>query len=120
MPRASSFFIIAALAGLGVPGLASFWAELLVFIASFRDYPVRGTLAICALVVSALFMLRVVQRTFYGQKNERFAHLKDVSFGQGIPRMILVGVIVLFGLFPALMVDLVQTASIPLIQGLPR
>jgi len=31
--------------------------------------------------------------------------------------MILVGVIVLFGLFPALMVDLVQTASIPLIQG---
>jgi NADH-quinone oxidoreductase subunit M len=120
MPRASSYFIIAALAGIGVPCLASFWAELLVFIASFRVYPVRGTLAICALVVSALFMLRVVQRTFYGQKNERFAHLKDVSFGLGIPRMILVGVIVLFGLFPALMVDLVQTASIPLIQGLPR
>jgi NADH-quinone oxidoreductase subunit M len=71
-------------------------------------------------VVSALFMLRVVQRTFYGQKNERFVHLKDVSFGLGIPRMILVGVIVLFGLFPALMVDLVQTASLPLIQGLPR
>jgi NADH-quinone oxidoreductase subunit M len=34
--------------------------------------------------------------------------------------MMLVAVIVLFGLFPALMVDLVQTASIPLIQGLPR
>jgi NADH-quinone oxidoreductase subunit M len=120
MPMASSYFIIAALAGIGVPCLASFWAELLVFIASFRVYPVRGALAICALVVSALFMLRVVQRTFYGQKNERLAHLKDVSFGLGIPRMILVGVIVLFGLFPALMVDLVQTASLPLIQGLPR
>src|SRR5512139_1443286 len=120
MPVASGYFIVAALAGIGVPCLASFWAELLVFIASFRVYPVRGTLAICALVVSALFMLRVVQRTFYGQKNERFAHLKDVSFGLGIPRMMLVGVIVLFGLFPALMVDLVQTASVPLIQGLPR
>lgn len=120
MPRASAYFIIAALAGIGVPCLASFWAELLVFIASFKVYPVRGALAICALVVSALFMLRVVQRTFYGQKNERLAHLPDMSFGLGIPRMILAGVIVLFGLLPWLMVDMVQTASIPLIQGLAR
>jgi NADH-quinone oxidoreductase subunit M len=120
MPVASGFFIVAALAGIGVPCLASFWAELLVFIASFQVYPVRGTLAICALVVSALFMLRVVQRTFYGEKNERFAHLRDVSFGLGIPRMILVSVIVLFGLYPSLMVDVVQTAAIPLINGLAR
>jgi NADH-quinone oxidoreductase subunit M len=120
MPRASAYFIIAALAGIGVPCLASFWAELLVFIASFKVYPLRGALAICALVVSALFMLRVVQRTFYGQKNERFAHLPDMSLGLGIPRMILAGVIVLFGLFPWVMVDMVQTASIPLIQGLAR
>ena len=120
MPRASAYFIIAALAGIGVPCLASFWAELLVFIASFKVYPVRGALAICALAVSALFMLRVVQRTFYGLKNERFAHLPDMSIGLGIPRMILAGVIVLFGLFPWLMVDMVQTASIPLIQGLAR
>jgi NADH-quinone oxidoreductase subunit M len=120
MPRASAYFIIAALAGIGVPCLASFWAELLVFIAAFKVYPVRGALAICALAVSALFMLRVVQRTFYGQKNERFAHLPDMSTGLGIPRMILAGVIVLFGLFPWLMVDMVQTASIPLIQGLAR
>jgi NADH-quinone oxidoreductase subunit M len=120
MPVASGFFIVAALAGIGVPCLASFWAELLVFIASFKVYPVRGTLAICALVVSALFMLRVVQRTFYGEKNERFAHLRDVSFGLGLPRMILVSVIVLFGLYPSLMLDVVQTAAIPLINGLAR
>jgi NADH-quinone oxidoreductase subunit M len=120
MPLASGYFIIAALAGIGVPCLASFWAELLVFIASFKVYPVRGALAISALAISALFMLRVVQRTFYGQKNERFAHLKDVSFRLGLPRMILVSVIVLFGLFPSLMLDVVQTATIPLINGLSR
>jgi NADH-quinone oxidoreductase subunit M len=65
-------------------------------------------------------MLRVVQRTFYGEKNERFAHLRDVSLGLGIPRMILVSVIVLFGLYPSLMLDVVQTAALPLINGLPR
>ncbi|MBW1981014.1 MAG: NADH-quinone oxidoreductase subunit M [Deltaproteobacteria bacterium] len=119
MPVASGYFIVAALAGIGVPCLASFWAELLVFLASFKVYPVRGALAICALVVSALFMLRVVQRTFYGEKNERFAHLPDVSFGLGLPRMILVAVIVIFGLFPSLMLDVIQTSSIPFIHGLP-
>ncbi|MFP3870990.1 MAG: NADH-quinone oxidoreductase subunit M, partial [Syntrophobacteria bacterium] len=72
------------------------------------------------LVVSALFMLRVVQRTFYGEKNERFAHLPDVSFGLGLPRMILVAVIVLFGLFPSLMLDVVQTSVIPFVHGLPK
>jgi NADH-quinone oxidoreductase subunit M len=119
MPIASGYFILAALAGIGVPCLASFWAELLVFISAFKTYPIRGALAICGLVVSALFMLRVVQRTFYGEKREEFDHLPDVSFGLGIPRMILVAVIVFFGLFPSVMLDVIQVASIPFINGLP-
>ena len=119
MPIASGYFILAALAGIGVPCLASFWAELLVFISAFKTYPVRGARAICALVVGALFMLRVVQRTFYGEKNERFAHIPDVPFGLGIPRMILVAVIVFFGLFPFVMLDVIQVAAIPFINGLP-
>jgi NADH-quinone oxidoreductase subunit M len=119
MPIVSGYFIVAALAGIGVPCLASFWAELLVFISAFKTYPIRGALAICALVVSALFMLRVVQRTFYGEKRDEFDHLPDVTFGLGIPRMILVAVIVFFGLFPSVMLDVIQVASIPFINGLP-
>ncbi|MGE0083041.1 MAG: NuoM family protein [Desulfococcaceae bacterium] len=119
MPVASGYFIIAALTGIGVPCLASFWAELTVFIAAFRTFPVYGTFAICGLVISALFMLRVVQKTCFGPKNEKFAHLQDVTLGQGIPRIILVSVIVLFGLFPSLMFDMIQTASIPFIGRLP-
>ena len=119
MPVAAGYFIVAALTGIGVPCLASFWAELTVFIAAFKVYPVYGILAVCALVVSALFILRVVQRTCYGPKKDRFAHLEDVSFTLGIPRMILVSVIVIFGLFPDVMLNMIQTASIPFIHGLP-
>ena len=119
MPVASTYFIVAALAGIGVPGLASFWGELMVFIAAFKTYPLWGTLAVCALVVSALFMLRVVQRTFYGPKNEKYEQLSDIPFGLGIPRMILLAVLVLFGLFPSLMYDMIETASIPFMNGLP-
>ena len=119
MPIASSYVIVAALTSIGVPCLASFWGELLVFISSFRVYPVYGALAVSALVVSALFMLRVVQKTFYGPKNEAYEHLSDVSFVLGIPRMILVTAIVIFGLYPSLLFDVIQTASIPFIKGLP-
>ena len=119
MPVATGFFIIAALTGVGVPCLASFWGELLVFLAAFRVYPVRGAAAICGLVISALFILRVVQRTCYGPKNKRFAHLSDITPARSIPRVILVAVIAIFGLFPLLMFDMIQTASIPFLSGLP-
>jgi len=65
-------------------------------------------------------MLRVVQKTFYGPRNERYAHLPDVSFCLSLPRMILVAAMVLFGLFPRLMLDLIQTAVMPFMGGLPR
>ena len=119
MPVASSYFIVAAMASMGIPCLASFWGELVVFISAFKTYPVRGALAVCALVVSALFMLRVVQKTFYGPKNERYADLPDMPFGLGIPRLILIVVLVFFGLFPSLMFDMIETASIPFFNGLP-
>lgn len=120
MPVASTYFIVAALAGMGVPGLANFWGELMVFIAAIKVYPVRGVVAVLALVVTALFMLRVVQRTFYGPGNDRFAKLPDISLSLGIPRIILVLVLVFLGLYPAFLFDMIQTASIPFMSGLPR
>jgi NADH-quinone oxidoreductase subunit M len=66
-------------------------------------------------------MLRVVQQTFYGQKNARIKHhLPDISFGQGLPRMMLAGVLLLFGFFPSLMFDVIQTFTIPFMEGLPQ
>jgi NADH-quinone oxidoreductase subunit M len=115
MPRASSFFIIAALTGIGVPCLASFWGELAVFMSCVRVYPVAGGLAIGALAVGALFMLRVVQKTCYGQPLEKFAGLTDITVKLAVPRVILVSVIVLFGLLPGLLFDMIHTATIHLI-----
>ncbi|GLI33610.1 complex I subunit 4 family protein [Desulforhabdus amnigena] len=120
MPVASGYFIVAALAGMGIPGLASFWGEFLVFVSAFKTYPLRGAAAVTALVISALFMLRVVQKTFYGPGNEKYAQLPDMPFRLGIPRMILVTVLLLFGFFPSLLLDMIETASIPLITGLTK
>jgi len=118
MPVASAFFITAALCGAGVPGMASFWAELLVFIATVKVYPVNGLLAIAALVVGALFAFRVVQNAFYNEPNPKFVHFEDVSPFLGLPRMILIGTLVFFGFFPQLMLGLIKSSVIPFLQGM--
>ncbi len=119
IPVAAFYFILAALTAIGVPGLASFWGELAVFISCFKVYPILAVLSICGLAVTALFMLRVVQQTCYGSPKEHHAHIQDVSFTMGIPRMILSVVIVFFGLFPSFMFDMIETASSSFFKGLP-
>ncbi len=117
MPRASTYFIIAAMAGIGVPCMASFWAELMVFIPAFKVYPFLTAIAVTALVISAVFILRVVEKTFFGPPNQKYQDLPDLSFTLGIPRMILVTVILVFGLMPFLMSDTILSASQNLLGG---
>jgi NADH-quinone oxidoreductase subunit M len=118
MPVASAFFIIAALCGAGVPGMASFWAELLVLVSAVKVFPVRGLFAIASLVIGALFALRVVQNCFFNDPNPKFVHLEDVSPFLGLPRMILISFMIFFGLFPQVMVGLIKTSIVPFIQGM--
>jgi NADH-quinone oxidoreductase subunit M len=118
MPVASAFFITAALCGAGVPGMASFWAELLVLVAAVKVFPIRGLLAIASLVIGALFALRVVQNSFFNEPNPKFAHFEDVTPFLALPRMILIGFMIFFGLFPQVMVSLIKSSIVPFIQGM--
>ena len=118
MPVASAYFIVGAFAGMGVPGFANFWAELTVFLSALEIYPIYACFALGALVISALFMLRVVQKTFYGPVMNKFAGLSDVTFGLGLPRTILVGVLLLFGIYPLLMLDVIQASVFPFMEAL--
>ena len=118
MPVASAFFITAALCGAGVPGMASFWAELLVLVSAVKVFPIRGLLAIASLVIGALFALRVVQNSFFNDPNPKFAHFEDVTPFLALPRMILIGFMIFFGLFPQVMLALIKSSIVPFIQGM--
>jgi NADH-quinone oxidoreductase subunit M len=117
MPRASTFFIVAGLSGIGVPCLASFWAEFLVFVSAVLRNPWIGVPAVIGLVVSALFVLRVAQRAFFGPAKEEWRDLPDMSLGMSVPRFILVFVLLLFGFFPKLMLEPVS-ASVAAVAAL--
>jgi NADH-quinone oxidoreductase subunit M len=112
VPIAGSMFIMAALCGMGVPGFASFWAELLVFIAAIRQFPVLGVAAIIGLVFTAAYVLRVFGKAMFGPRNPDWENLKDIRVGSIDiwPRAILVGILIFFGLYPNLILDMIRTA----------
>jgi NADH-quinone oxidoreductase subunit M len=112
VPVAGSFFMLAAMCGMGVPGFASFWAELLVFIAAVKTYPVLGIAAIAGLVFTAAYVLRVFGKAMFGPRNPDWEKLVDIrSWSIALwPRAILVGVLLLFGFYPSLILDMIRTA----------
>ena len=107
----SAFFIIAGLCGLGLPGMGSFVAELLVTIAALHTYPVIGVISITALLVTAYYILTAIQKAFYGPVGEKSSHLHDIGFIQFIPRMILVGCLVYFGVFPQVFIHWISATT---------
>lgn len=112
VPVAASFFVVAGLCGIGVPGFASFWAELLVFIGAVKVAPVLGVIAIAGLVFTAAYMLRVFGKAMFGPRNSDWDHLEDAGPWAAVPRVILIGVLLLFGFVPNLILDVIRSADV--------
>ena len=111
IPVATSFFIIAALCGMGVPGFASFWAELLVFIEALRVFPILGIAAIAGLIFTAAYILRVLGKAIFGPTNPKWDHLVEPTAWLTIPRIILIAVLLFFGFVPSIMLDMIGSAT---------
>jgi NADH-quinone oxidoreductase subunit M len=117
MPRAVSIFIIAGLCGAGLPGLASFWPELLVFLAALNTYPIIGVAIIGGLVLTAIYILRVFALAFYGPPNPRWDGLReqDMRGFQLLPRVLLVAVLFFFGFYPNAMLNTINQTTVALL-----
>jgi len=116
MPRVAVGFVIAGLASLGLPGLSNFVAEFLIFVGAFKVYKLAAVLAFSGIVITAVYVLRVVQKVFFGPLNPRWAELTDVRGPQFLPIVVLCGVLLLFGFFPSLLVDLINNSVEPLVN----
>ncbi len=111
VPVAATFFIIAGLCGMGVPGFASFWAELLVFIAAVKALPVLGIIAVAGLVFTAAYMLRVLGKAMFGPRNPDWEELVDANAWAMVPRVVLIAVLLLFGFLPNLILETIRSAT---------
>jgi NADH-quinone oxidoreductase subunit M len=116
MPRIAYSFLIAGLASLGLPGLFNFVAEFSIFTGAIQVYPVRAVISIFAIVITAIYVLRVVMRVFFGPRNSRWDALPDAKGVEMVPLVILSGTLILFGVFPDLLMNMINNGVIPLAE----
>ncbi|MCB1061023.1 MAG: NADH-quinone oxidoreductase subunit M [Calditrichaeota bacterium] len=107
VPWVATCFIIAGLAGVGLPGLAGFPAEFMIFVGAFERFPVLTLIAVPSLVFGAFYMLRVLQRVFFGPEAGKTPQVHDIGLFSGSARIILAGLIILFGVAPRLLSDII-------------
>lgn len=116
MPWVAVVFVMAGLASLGLPGMSGFVAEFLVFVGSFPVYQVQTILAVVGIVITAGYILWMLQRAFFGPLNPHFDHLEDAKPLEMVPLFTLLLVILLVGVYPAILTDLINSGVMPLIQ----
>ena len=119
MPFVAAALLIAGLASLGLPGLSGFVSEGLVFLGAFQAFPWPTALAVLGIILTAGYILWMMERTFFGEARERFAHLTDASLVEAIPLAVLVITIVGIGVYPALLTDVFRLGLEPMVALLP-
>ncbi|MEO6097210.1 MAG: NADH-quinone oxidoreductase subunit M [Fibrobacteria bacterium] len=150
MPFLSVSFIIAGFAALGLPGLAGFAAELNVFLGGFSaDNPlaiVCSAFAVLSIVVTAIYVLRATNAILHGPPATSSAAispaatasaaiaataaaptapaataaLTDATWLERVPVVLLLACIILMGLFPGRIADLIDQALVPILNNLNR
>jgi NADH-quinone oxidoreductase subunit M len=101
MGTTSFFFAIAGLASLGLPGLSGFIAEFLVFVGAFRTYLPLAVLAVIGAAITAVYILRLLARTFFGEADPRWEHLTDASPVEKTVGAAFVAILIFVGVWPA-------------------
>ncbi|NQW23141.1 MAG: NADH-quinone oxidoreductase subunit M [SAR202 cluster bacterium] len=100
MPVNSFFFAIAGLASLGLPGLSGFVAEFMVFVGAFRTYMPLAIIAVIGAALTAVYILRLLARTFLGEADPQWPDLKDASPIEMSVGAAFVGIIIFVGVWP--------------------
>jgi len=114
MPRYAVWVAFAFFAALGLPGLSGFIGEALVFLGSFNIYPALTITALLGVVLGAAYLLWTIQRAFLGPVNDKWKELKDINFREAMSLLPLAVIVLILGIYPMPMIDLIDTSLIAL------
>jgi NADH-quinone oxidoreductase subunit M len=117
MPNFAGVMGVAMFANLGLPGLAGFVGEFFIFRGAWATLPLFTFVATIGLVITALALLRMFQHIFLGPLNPRWSaragnpqppDIQPAEFWVAAP---LLALLLLLGVYPALVMDLTNTAA---------
>ncbi len=120
VPIIAVVFSIAGLASLGLPTTSGFAAEFLVFVGSFSSTVVPGIqvytiLGVLGVVLTAGYILWMLQRVFYGPVLEQYNGTADADILERVYMFAFVAVIMLVGIYPAILTDVIKLGISPIV-----
>ena len=118
MPVLGAALLVAGLASLGLPSTAGFVSEIHVFLGTFPTWSWMTALAAFGVVLTAGYILWMVQRVMLGPINPRFADLRDATPLELVPIAALIIAIMVVGIFPNTITDVFATGVQPIVESL--
>ena len=117
-PVMAGTFLIAGLATLSLPGLASFISEFLVLIGTFTRYPVPAVIAAAALVLSAIYVLWLYQRMMTGPVTHGNEKLPDLRARELLVVVPLIAALIALGVYPKIALNVINPAVNHTLEGI--
>jgi NADH-quinone oxidoreductase subunit M len=109
-PVLAGLFLISGLAGLALPGLSSFVSEFLVLVGTFSRYKVAGAFAVAGIVLAAIYILWMYQRTMNGPTVEAVVGMPDLKARELLAVVPLVFLLFAMGVYPKPVLDVINPA----------
>jgi NADH-quinone oxidoreductase subunit M len=110
MPRYAAVMTIAFFAALGLPGLSGFISEMFSLLGAFRTFQTLTIIGAVTIVLTAGYMLWVLQRVFLGTLPEKWQGLTDMDGRETFMLASLAVIVIVLGIYPAPALDLMTTS----------
>ena len=111
MPWAGGLLALGALAAMGLPGLAVFISEFMSIMGVFATFPVQGVLAALGIILSAMYLLYMLGRVIFGPiERPAYEEIGDAGPAEMASVVPLAVLLVVLGIFPALLISLQRPA----------
>jgi NADH-quinone oxidoreductase subunit M len=110
MPVVAVAFVVGGLVSMGMPGFSGFIAEFPIFMGLWRYQPWIAIVAVISIVITASYIIRITSQVFFGKMPDEFVgHFGDVTILDKVALVFLSGILIVLGVYPAIMVPLVAS-----------
>jgi NADH-quinone oxidoreductase subunit M len=109
-PLLAGLFLVSGLAGLSLPGLSTFASEFLVLVGTFSRYKLPAILATSAIILAAIYILWMYQRTMTGPVRDEVAGMKDLRPRELFAVAPLIVLLIGGGVYPKPVLDIINPA----------
>jgi len=110
MPRYAAVMTVAFFAALGLPGLSGFISEAFSLLGAFQTFRTLTIIAAMTIVLTAAYMLWVLQRVFLGTLPEKWRDLTDMDGREMIMLLPLAAIVIFLGIYPSPVLDLMNSS----------